>query len=87
MVGAVLVNDDDEIMLITNACTLVRTRVNEVSVTGRNTQGVKLISLSEDEKLIGIECLADADDAALDTAAQDQESDLAPEAADDAEEL
>ncbi|MEO5573082.1 MAG: DNA gyrase subunit A [Gammaproteobacteria bacterium] len=87
VVGAVLVNDDDEIMLITNAGTLVRTRVNEVSVTGRNTQGVKLISLSEDEKLIGIECLADADDAALDMAAQDQESDLSSQAADDSEEL
>jgi DNA gyrase subunit A len=62
VVGAVLVNDDDEIMLITNAGTLVRTRVNEVSITGRNTQGVKLISLSEDEKLIGIECLVEPDE-------------------------
>ncbi len=65
VVGAVLVNDDDEIMLITNAGTLVRTRVNEVSITGRNTQGVKLISLSEDEKLIGIECLIEPDEQSL----------------------
>ena len=42
-------------MLITNGGTLVRTRVDEVSVMGRNTQGVRLISLSKEEKLIGIE--------------------------------
>ncbi|MEW6353896.1 MAG: DNA gyrase subunit A [Pseudomonadota bacterium] len=62
VVGAVLVNDEDEIMLITNAGTLVRTRVREVSVMGRNTQGVKLISLSEDEKLVGIERLAETEE-------------------------
>jgi len=53
--GAAFVNDDDEIMLITNAGTLVRTRVEEVSVMGRNTQGVRLISLGEGEKLVGLE--------------------------------
>ena len=62
VVGAVLVNDEDEIMLITDLGTLVRTRVNEVSVMGRNTQGVKLISLSDDEKLVAIECLIEADE-------------------------
>ncbi len=55
VVGAVLVNDDDEIMLITNTGTLVRTRVSEVSVLGRNTQGVRLINIAEDESLVGIE--------------------------------
>ena len=49
------VDDDDEIMLITTNGTLVRTRVDEVSIMGRNTQGVKLISLGENEKLSGIE--------------------------------
>jgi len=53
--GAAFVSDDDEIMLITNAGTLVRTRVEEVSVMGRNTQGVRLISLGEGEKLAGLE--------------------------------
>ncbi|OGT20666.1 MAG: hypothetical protein A2V90_05135 [Gammaproteobacteria bacterium RBG_16_57_12] len=42
-------------MLISNAGTLVRTRVAEVSVMSRNTQGVKLISLGENEKLVGVE--------------------------------
>jgi len=54
VVGAAQVIDDDEIMLITNGGTLVRTRVAEISVLGRNTQGVKLIRLNDDEHLVGI---------------------------------
>jgi len=53
--GAELVSEDDEIMLITTNGTLVRTHVAEISVMGRNTQGVRLISLATDEKLSGIE--------------------------------
>jgi DNA gyrase subunit A len=55
VVGAVQVADDDQIMLISDGGTLVRTRVSEVSVLGRNTQGVKLIGLSRGEKLVGVE--------------------------------
>jgi DNA gyrase subunit A len=55
VIGAVLVRDEDEIMLISNGGTLVRTRVNEVSVMGRNTQGVRLINLHSEEKLVGVE--------------------------------
>ncbi len=64
VVGAALVQDDDEFMLISNSGTLVRTRVAEVSVMGRNTQGVRLIKLHEGETLVGIEPIADvgADD-------------------------
>ena len=54
-VGAVIVDEDDEIMLITNGGTLVRTGVEDVSVSGRSAMGVKLIRLSNDERLIGIE--------------------------------
>ena len=54
-VGAVLVDESDEIMLITDGGTLVRTRVTDVSVMGRSTQGVTLIRLSENERLVGIE--------------------------------
>ncbi|HEC18462.1 MAG TPA: DNA gyrase subunit A [Gammaproteobacteria bacterium] len=61
VVGAVLVSDDDEIMLITNGGTLVRTRVAEISVLGRNTQGVRLIKLSNGEKLVGIERVAETE--------------------------
>ncbi len=62
VVGAVLVEEEHQIMLITNGGTLVRTRVDEVSVMGRNTQGVKLINLDEGEKLVGIEPVAETDE-------------------------
>ncbi|NOX08027.1 MAG: DNA gyrase subunit A [Gammaproteobacteria bacterium] len=62
VVGAVLTDDNDEIMLITDAGTLVRTRVNEVSVVGRNTQGVRLISLSSNEALVGLERIVEPED-------------------------
>ena len=55
VVGAVQVSESDEIMLISNKGTLVRTRVEEVSVQGRNTQGVRLIRLKSGEKLVGLE--------------------------------
>lgn len=61
VIGARLVAENDEIMLISNAGTLVRTRVDEVSCMGRNTQGVKLIALGEDEKLVGLERIAEAE--------------------------
>ena len=54
-VGAVRVAEDDEIMLITDGGTLVRTRVSDVSQMGRDTQGVTMIRLAKDERLIGIE--------------------------------
>jgi DNA gyrase subunit A len=54
-IGAVRVMEDDEIMLITDGGTLVRTRVADVSQMSRDTQGVKMISLTKKEKLIGIE--------------------------------
>ena len=53
--GAVQVENDHDIMLITDGGTLVRTRVEEISLVSRNTQGVKLISLQGDEKLVGVE--------------------------------
>ena len=55
VVGAVQVEEQDEIMLITDNGTLVRTRVNEVSVIGRNTQGVRLIRTAEDEHVVALQ--------------------------------
>ena len=62
LVGAVQVADGGQIMLISNKGTLVRIRVDEVSVLSRNTQGVRLIKLKKDELLVGVEPVADADD-------------------------
>ncbi|MEO1895658.1 MAG: DNA gyrase C-terminal beta-propeller domain-containing protein, partial [Methylococcales bacterium] len=58
VVGAVLVSDDDEIMLITDAGTLVRTRINEITVVGRNTQGVTIIKLGKKERVVGVDRIA-----------------------------
>jgi len=54
LIGAVQVIDSDELMLISDQGTLVRTRVSEVSVLSRNTQGVTLIKLGKNEKLVGL---------------------------------
>ncbi len=58
MVGATLVEDNDEIMLITDAGTLVRTRVDEISVVGRIAQGVTVIKLGPGEKVVGVDRIA-----------------------------
>ena len=55
MIGAVQVRGDDEIMLISSAGTLVRTPVEGISLQSRNTQGVRLIRLSDDDRLKGLE--------------------------------
>ena len=55
VVGAVLVNEEDEIMLISDQGTLIRTPVGQVSVMGRNTKGVRLVNLDENEHLASIE--------------------------------
>ncbi len=54
LAGAVQIFSGDGVMLISNRGTLVRTRTDEISVLGRNTQGVMLIRLSDDEKLVGL---------------------------------
>ena len=58
VVGATQVCEDDEIMLISNTGTLIRTAVNEVSIMGRNTQGVRIIRLADDQKLVGVDRIA-----------------------------
>ena len=62
LVGAVQVLDTDEIMLISDQGTLVRTRVDEVSVLGRNTQGVRVIKVKGGEKLVGVERIEENED-------------------------
>ncbi len=57
VIGATQVSDDDEVLLITSVGTMVRIRVKEVSVVGRNTQGVRLIQLANGEQLVEIEAV------------------------------
>ena len=59
VIGAKLVSDDDQIMLITTGGVLIRTRVSEIRGMGRAAQGVTLISLDEGEKLAGLEKVAE----------------------------
>jgi DNA gyrase subunit A len=54
LISALQVTDDDDIMLISDGGTLVRTHADEISTLGRNTQGVTLIRLRKDEKLVGL---------------------------------
>ena len=62
VVAATQVEETDQIMLITDAGTLVRTRVSEVSIVDRNTQGVRLIRTSDDEHVVSLERVCDADE-------------------------
>ncbi len=65
VIGATQVCSDDELMLITDHGTLVRTPVGDISCMGRNTQGVRLIRLSEDESLIGVEKIVEQEEDAI----------------------
>jgi len=61
MVGAVQVFAGDELMLISNQGTLVRTRSDEVSILGRNTQGVRMIRTKDGESLVGVQRIDEPD--------------------------
>jgi len=62
VIGANQVNENDELMFISSSGNLIRTKINSISVIGRNTQGVKLIRLSNDDKLLGMERIINDDD-------------------------
>ena len=62
VVGAIQVTDEDEMMLISNKGTLVRARAADVSIIGRNTQGVTLINIAKNEQLVSIAKIAESDD-------------------------
>lgn len=74
--GAVQVFDSDHVMFINNRGTLIRTSVDQIRSAGRNTQGVRLIRLGEDERLIGIGRIPES---ALDDAEQPQSNEVAAE--------
>ena len=79
LVGAEQVTGDDEIMLISNMGTLIRTRVEEISLMGRNTQGVRLINVGGDDKLVGVERIASLNgDEEADEEGADGDADAGP---------
>lgn len=82
LVGAIQVLDGEEIMLISDQGTLVRTRVDEVSSLSRNTQGVTLIRLANDETLVGLERVQEptsVDEEDLGEASEDAANEQAPD--------
>ena len=62
VVGAIQVTDEDEMMLISNKGTLVRARAADVSIIGRNTQGVTLINIAKGEKLVSVAKIAETNE-------------------------
>jgi DNA gyrase subunit A len=62
LIGAVLVGDEDEIMLISTGGVLIRTSVKQIRAMGRSTQGVRLIDLDEGTKLAGVERVAEKEE-------------------------
>jgi DNA gyrase subunit A len=54
LIGAIMAKEEDDVMLISNSGTLVRTPAAENSTLGRNTQGVRVIRLADDEQLVGL---------------------------------
>ena len=60
--GVRMVTDDDQIMLVTSGGKVIRLRVNEIRVIGRNTQGVRLIGLEEGERVVSVARLAERED-------------------------
>ena len=60
LISAKEVSEMDEVILITNKGMLVRTKVSEISLIGRNTQGVRVIKLKEDEALNGLALAIDS---------------------------
>ncbi len=81
VVGAIKTDGDEEVMLISNGGTLVRTPIEDISVLGRNTQGVTLIRLGKEEQLVQIEPVAASvddtpdDDTPVDDTSDDDTSD------------
>ncbi len=85
LVGSIQVQDGEEIMLISDQGTLVRTRIDEISVMSRNTQGVTLIKVQQGEKLVGVAGVDEPEEQPdyeddSEGESSDSESDVAPEA-------
>ncbi len=61
-VSSLQVSDEDEIMILTTAGKIIRMKTKDISVIGRNTQGVRLIDISEDDRVVGVATLAERED-------------------------
>jgi DNA gyrase subunit A len=62
VVGVQQVTEDDQLMLVTNKGKIIRLRIKELRVIGRNTQGVRLIDIEEGERVVSLARLAEKED-------------------------
>ncbi len=85
MVSLLLVDDNDELMMVTDKGKLIRISIEGINVISRNTQGVKLINLSAREKLIGIARLPEEDREDGDQEDENRDEDSGPQPLDDVE--
>jgi DNA gyrase subunit A len=70
VINLLAVKDDDEVMMITKDGQIVRTKVSEISVIGRNTQGVRCIALNEGDKLVSVARIPNEDPEPSETTAK-----------------
>lgn len=61
-VSTLQVSDEDEIMILTSAGKIIRMKTKDITVIGRNTQGVRLIDIDEDDRVVGVATLAEKED-------------------------
>jgi DNA gyrase subunit A len=61
VVGAKLAGENDEIMIITDHGQIIRTRVSEISIIGRNTQGVRIMNTNDDERIVSFARIREED--------------------------
>ena len=73
VVGGQQVTEDDQLMLISNKGKIIRMRIKDIRIIGRNTQGVRLIELEEGERVVSLARLAEKED---DEAAEEEKSDV-----------
>jgi DNA gyrase subunit A len=74
VVGALLVTEDDEVMLISDQGKIIRMKIDDIRVIGRNTQGVTLIGLDDSERLVGVAKLAESDNGIPEVAEEVEET-------------
>jgi len=79
MIGVQQITEQDDVMLITDKGKIIRLRGGEISVIGRNTQGVKLIELEPSEKVVALARLAEKDEEPIDKAGEEDLEDGAEE--------
>ena len=81
LVGATLVDDEDEVMLINSDGVIIRIRANEVSTSGRSTQGVKIMRVGEDSRIVSFAKVVDEENQGRPDSAEEELEEIAEDEA------